>query len=84
MVAKAPAPEPEAAPEAASEEEAAKPKRRSRAKKVPVVETAEPEAAPAKPAAAQPATDLTPVASNDGAEDPDQPRRSGWWARTFQ
>jgi len=83
-VAEAPADE----PEVAAEEEAPKPKRRSRAKKPPVVELAEPEAAPAEPAAVQPEPqpELATVASNDSAEAPadsDEPRRSGWWSRTF-
>ena len=77
-------------PEAAAEtdapvaEEEPKPKRRSRAKTAPVVDLAEPAAAPApKPAritkpAAEPVNDAA-------AESPatDEPLRSGWWSRTF-
>ncbi|MDP9162893.1 MAG: hypothetical protein M3N06_02225, partial [Pseudomonadota bacterium] len=74
--------------EAVAEEEAPKPKRRSRAKKAPVVGLAEPEAAPSEPAAVVPAPkpEPAPVASNDAADaapDSDEPRRSGWWSRTF-
>ena len=65
-------------------EEEPKPKRRSRAKTAPVVDLAEPAAAPApKPAritkpAAEPVNDAA-------AESPatDEPLRSGWWSRTF-
>ena len=87
-VAQAPAPAPEVVAEAVAEEEVPKPKRRSRAKKAPVVELAEPEAAPSEPAAVVPAPqpEPAPVASNDAADaapDSDEPRRSGWWSRTF-
>ena len=73
--------------EAAAEEPVAKPKRKSRAKK-PAASEAEPapvEEAPVAtkvPAKAAPA----PAASNDPTGDDDddgEPRRGGWWQRTF-
>jgi len=82
-----PAP-PEAPPaETATDAEPAKPKRRSRAKK-PVssdVEGAAPEAE--VPAVEVPADAPVPEADNDASEgspdDSDEPRRGGWWQRTF-
>ncbi|GAC1574577.1 MAG: ribonuclease E/G [Sphingomicrobium sp.] len=72
-------------PQVAAEEEPAKPKRRSRTKKVPVVDPGEPKAVQPDPATVQPEPQLATVASNDVAEDPvnGEPRRSGWWSRTF-
>ena len=108
--AQAPAPVAEAAApeEAPATDDAAKPKRRSRAKKAPVAELAEPDAAPAELAAPEVAAVVTEapakpkptrakapakveaeaVATTDTAtltDDPDsdEPRRSGWWSRTF-
>ncbi|WP_309612397.1 Rne/Rng family ribonuclease [Sphingomonas sp.] len=86
-VTEAPAPTPE--PEVVAAEDT-KPKRKPRAKKV--VAAAEPaetqlEAAPAKAAPATAAStdtaEAAPVASNDGAEDPADKPRKGWWARTI-
>jgi len=70
---------PEAPPvETAADAEPAKPKRRSRAKK------AVPEA---EAAIETPAETPVPAADNDAAdgttEDSDEPRRGGWWQRTF-
>jgi ribonuclease E len=103
----APAPVAEAAApeEATATDDAAKPKRRSRAKKPLVVDLAEPDAAPAHlaapdvvaeaPAKPKPSRAKAPakveaaaVATTDTAtltDDPanDEPRRSGWWSRTF-
>jgi ribonuclease E len=103
------APEPEAAP-AVVEDAAAKPARKSRAKKpkadaeaaaevvteavaepveAPVVEEApkKPARKPrAKKAAAQDAAPAETVAAPEAANDPEaepQPRRKGWWQRTF-
>jgi len=82
----------EAAPVAVEDEAPAKPKRRSRAKKVDAeVETAaDPVPAKAAPArkkvvAAPADAETVPASSNDGGSDDDQDglRRSGWWQRTF-
>ena len=106
--APAPAPAAEAAApeEAPATDDAAKPKRRSRAKKAPMADLAEPDAAPAEPAALEAVAAEAPtkpkpsrtrapakveadaVATTDTAtltDDPDsdEPRRSGWWSRTF-
>ncbi len=110
--------EPIAEVEAPAEAEPAKPKRRSRAKKVveeaevAVVEPAPAEAPPAEtatdaeptkpkrrsrakkaapeaeaPAVEAPAETPVPAADNDAAEgaapESDEPRRGGWWQRTF-
>ena len=64
-------PSAEAAEEAAP---AAKPARKGRSKKA---ESTQPEAAPA--------AEAVPVlaANNDTADESSEPRRSGWWQRTF-
>ncbi|NUR46451.1 MAG: ribonuclease E/G [Sphingomonas sp.] len=63
----------EAPPAETAEEAQPAPKpRRGRGKKAAVAE-AEPAPEPAPP----------PPANNDTAEDSDEPRRSGWWQRTF-
>jgi len=72
--APAQAAEPEAPAEAAS-----KPKRRSRAKKAEAPAEAAPEPAPA-PA---PAANNDQLAEDEGLGEDGEPRRGGWWQRTF-
>jgi len=77
----APVPEPEAPAEAAE-----KPKRKSRAKKADTAAEAAPKAA--ETARKAPRTAKAPAASNDQpaedeAADDGEPRRGGWWQRTF-
>ena len=82
-------PQPVEAVEAVADEPSVKPKRKTRAKKAAPVESeqapVEEEAVAAKPSApAKPVP--APTASNDPVEDGDddgEPRRGGWWNRTF-
>ena len=67
----------EAPPAETAEEEQPAPKpRRGRSKKAAAAEAEQ--VAPAAPEPTPP-----PAANNDVAEDSDEPRRSGWWQRTF-
>ena len=77
----------EVAVEAAPEPEA-KPKRASRAKAAPKVKAAEPvaesaEEAPAKPKRASRAKAKPVAAETEAAPGADEPKRGGWWQRTF-
>ena len=67
----------EAPPAETAEEEPPAPKpRRGRGKKAAAAEAEQ-----APPTASEPTP--PPAANNDTAEDSDEPRRSGWWQRTF-
>jgi ribonuclease E len=89
--ARAAAPEPVEAPaEATAEETPAKPKR-SRAKKAaepapeapaPIADEAPGEAKP-KRSRAKKAAEPAPQAEPANSDSPDEPRRGGWWQRTF-
>ncbi len=68
------APEPEPEPEPEPGAEAAKPKRKSRAKKP---------AAPAEAPASGPAEPVAAAANDEVVNEDGEPRRGGWWQRTF-
>jgi len=70
----APELEPEPEPEPEPGAEAAKPKRKSRAKKP---------AAPAEAPASEPAEPVAAAANDEVVNEDGEPRRGGWWQRTF-
>jgi ribonuclease E len=77
-----PEPAPPEAPPAETAEQAAPPEKPARKRRSKKAEAA-PAEAEAEPAAAEPV--LVPAANNDTAEaeETGEPRRSGWWQRTF-
>ena len=76
--AAAPAPTPE---ETAAEDKAAR-RRSTVREKVSFMSSPAPEAAPAMPAAAEPAVPSAATAE-DAPGTSDQPRKAGWWSRRF-